>query len=238
MLSKLLKKPLLKRWGKIALLTGLFFIAFFFINQRYRIKQIEIQLNERGTIFGLDDYKNQLSFLLNEKNIFIQLEKKNPNLKITLVQVKYPDKLFVRAKNNQGIALLKTNQGYFTLGDTGTVIKKDKNLSLALPLINYYQQLDYLSYNPGEKIDFSDLIFCLNLTEAIQNLGFQINSIDIQGATMIVLNLSNHKKIIVNQEKNVPELKEELGIIVKQIRIRGTDFSQLDLRFNKPVIIF
>ncbi len=235
---KLLKKPLLKRWSKIFLLAALFFITLIFINQRYRIKNIEIQLDEQKSLLGLNDYQNKFSFLLNEKKIAQELGKKNPDLEIIFVRIQLPETLIVKVKKNPGVALLKSDLGYFSLDSNGLVVKKDKELSSSLPLINYYQKLDYLSYNPGERIDFTDLIFCLNLITAIEDLGFQINSIDIQGTTMIVLNLNKQKKILVNPEKSVSELQKELNTIIKQLKIRGTDFSQLDLRFNRPVIIF
>lgn len=238
MLFKLLKKPLFKRWSKIVLLTGIFLGIFFFVYQNYQIKNIAVQLDDQQTIIGLSDYKKRLSFLLDEKKIMQDLQRKNPDLIIVFTKINYPDALTVKIKKNPGVALLKNNQGYFTLGSSGIIIRKDKTLTSNLPLINYYQKLDYLSYHPGERIDFADLVFCLSFISAVQNLGLQINSIDIQGTTMLVLNLNNQKKIVVNPEKKVGQLQAELEAIIKQLKIRGTDFSQLDLRFNKPVIIF
>jgi cell division septal protein FtsQ len=238
MLFRLLKKTLIQPWLKISLLVVLFSGFFLGLNQSFRIKKIIVEQEAPYLIKGLKQYQNQISLLINKDKLYSNLTKNNPDLEIKNIKIDFPSTLIIKSHKKPAIAALKNNQGYFLLDKQGILLKKTKEKIITLPLIHYYQNLDYSSYNQGEKIDFHDLIFCLNLLNLIKNLGLDINSIDINSPTMIVLTLDQQKKITISEEKSISQLEEELKFIIKQLKIRGNDFSQLDLRFNKPIIIF
>jgi len=238
MLSKLLKNTFFKNLIKTVFAIGIFLAAGLFIQDHYQIKNINLQTRDPLLVLGIEKYRKQISFLLNEKQIKDELDKANPQLTINDVKISLPDTLNIKVEQNAGTALLKNDQGMFLLAGNGKIIKKEAKAITSLPNINYYQKFSHLAYSPGDKIDFADIIFSLNLIDIIQDFGYSIDSIDIQSPTMIVLNLNSRKKIVVNPEKKAADLKEELNIITKQLKIRGMSFSQLDLRFNKPVISF
>lgn len=236
--SKLSTKLFSRNFVKVFFLSLLILALLLFFQEIYHIKNIQIEADQNQNVLGWKKYKNQISLFLNSNQITKELEEKNPGLKIKQVKIALPNTLVINVIQNKGAADIKASRGLLTIDKNAKIIKKSENNESNLPVITYYQKFDYLTSEVGSKLDFNDLIFTLQILDAIENFGYQINSIDIQGPTMIVLNLSNQKKIVVSSQDSVSDLQNKLNVILKQLRIRGTDFSQLDLRFNKPVVIF
>jgi len=55
---------------------------------------------------------------------------------------------------------------------------------------------------------------------------------------MLVFKLDNGKKIIFSVKKDREEQDYLLETIIRQFKIQGKEFQEIDLRFNKPVIAF
>ncbi len=137
----------------------------------------------------------------------------------------------------QAAAYFKLNKGFAALDENGKIINKSENKILDLPVINYYQQFDFFQLNLGSRIDYKDLTTALFLVKKSHDINLKIDSIDINGLSMIVFNLKD-KKIYFTSQKSSEEQAYELETLIKQFKIEAKDFKTLDLRFDKPIVSF
>jgi len=131
--------------------------------------------------------------------------------------------------------IIKADNGFFLLSQSGKIIIKTKENNSGLPIINYYQNLYYYQYQPGEIIDYQDILVCLSFLKKVEDLGLKVDTIDIAGVYMVAFNLDK-KKIIFSLEKNRTIQAYQLETLIKQFQIEGKEFVSLDLRFDKPII--
>lgn len=237
LLKKLFKRSYINK-KKIFLLVFfiLIILILFFTNQFFLIRKIEVIGGDiKTSLLGLEDLKNKNILLINEKRIIDELIEKNPSLSKIVLTKKYPNKLVIEIRINQPLAVLEANQGFFFLDGNGKIIVKKKDNQTTLPLIKFYQNFYYFQHQAGEIIDYQEILTALYLLKTINDLGLKVDTIDIAGVHMVAFNLGN-KKIVFSLEKDRQVQEYQLVTIIKQFKIEGRDFINLDLRFDKPVI--
>ncbi|MBI4008910.1 FtsQ-type POTRA domain-containing protein [Candidatus Roizmanbacteria bacterium] len=191
----------------------------------------------------IDSFKKRNLLFLSTKNIEKIILAKNPNIKSVSVVKKYPQTLMLFLELSKSEAYLMLNTGLATLDENGKVLYKTKTKDQDLPLLNFYQKFDYSQINAGESLDYKEIITALFLLTKLKNLNQKVESIDINGLSMIVFNVkdfaSNRQiKLLFTTEKDKQKQAYELEIIIKQFKIEAREFKILDLRFDKPIITF
>lgn len=221
----------------IIIIIVISFLTIFNLNKIFLVKKIDIVSNsDNKNIRGID-IKNKNIFLISETELQNKIISENSFINAVDVKKVYPDKLIITINFNTPLAVLKVNVGYLILDNEGRIISKQKENNTQLPLINYYQQLNYYSLAAGDWISFKDIITCLKLLKISLDIGLKIDTIDINGLDMLLFNLSE-KKIYFTTKKEVQTQAYELETITHQFKIAGKDFVSLDLRFEKPIVVF
>lgn len=239
------QKRLLKKFFEI-FSTVLFFIGIagiiFYLLSFFKVKQM-IVVNPASTnktnsqINGLNLFKNKIIFFLNEKNVSESLIKRNPQLKNIKMTKNYPNTIIIYPTFLTIIAQLKTTDGFFLLTNNGRVIKKTKIKMENLTLINFYQAVNFYSYQSGDYIQYKEILISLKFLEKLKKLGLNnINTVDIKSFDVIVFNKEGKTEILISTQKNEEQLLYELESLVKKNKIMGRKIKKIDLRFNKPVI--
>jgi len=206
------------------------------VNHFFLIKKIQIVSSDNNIkILGLDYFENKNILLFNSEKAGQELIGKNPLIKSVLIFKKLPDSLVIKAEKDTPIVIIKADNGFFLLSQSGKIIIKTKENNSGLPIINYYQNLYYYQYQPGEIIDYQDILVCLSFLKKVEDLGLKVDTIDIAGVYMVAFNLDK-KKIIFSLEKNRTIQAYQLETLIKQFQIEGKEFVSLDLRFDKPII--
>lgn len=221
----------------IILIAGIFTLLYYSDNY-FKVKKIEVfgEMNSFD-LRGIESWNGKNIFLLQEDKMKQDLINANPLLKDVKVVKKYPDTLsFIVSKYDESVYLV-VDQGYFLLSDDGRILSKIKDKTKDLPVINYYQKLNYSSWQSGDFIQYKDIIMALHFLRKSSDLGLTINTIDIGGTNMIALQLKD-KKILFTSEKDQALEDYQLDRIIRQFKIEGKQFTVLDLRFDKPVIQF
>ncbi len=220
-----------------ALIT-LFFFLIYWIYDSFLIKEIEIEgLTEKRLIKGLELINNKNIFFIKEDEIAEKILNENPEFnKISLIKI-YPRKVKLIIKVDKPLAALQVNGGFLILSSQGRIIAKSKKNDEHLPVINYYQKLDYYAETVGDWIKFKDITAALDLLKYSFDFGLAIDIIDINGLDMIGFKLGT-REILFTTEKSVEVQKYELEKIMHQFKIEGKEFLKLDLRFDKPVVVF
>lgn len=223
-------------------LLALFFCAAGFLllylsDQYFRIKDIIVVTpSEKAKVNGLENLKNESLLLLSERKVEETLTKNNPTLKKIRVSKKYPDGLIISFQKDTSFIAIKTSSGFLYINSSGKILQKSKNNPDNLPILNYYQQLNYNSYSTADKIDLKDMLISLHFVTKARELSLPVLSIDIAGVDMIRLNLQNNSNLIFSTEKDTNLQDYQFEKLIKQFKIEGTNFETLDFRFDKPII--
>ena len=218
--------------------TIIFFMLLYLINSVLLVKTVVvIGSDSKVQLQGQEFFINKNILLLTGDEINTYLRKKNPTVESVKTEKKFPDRLIITMQTFKPIAMLEARGGYFFLGKDANIMKKQKENSLILPLIHLYQVPDYAAYSIGDLLDYSELKFCLFLLQKLKDMGMEIDTVDINSLSMIVLH-QRDKEIFFSTEKDQKVQIYQLEIILKQFRIEGKDFKKLDLRFDKPVVEF
>ncbi len=217
-------------------LTTIFFVILVFCYYYFSISSIEIVSDDKlSAIKGLENIKNNNIFLLTDAKIRATILTANPLIKNVEIEKVYPNRIKLTVETDKPLAAIKANQGFLFLDDKGKVIFKQKEIPKDLPLISYYQLLDYGSISSGDKIDLRDILTALHFLKKTSEIGINTISVDINGLDMIRLNLED-RSIIFTTEKDKNIQDYQLETIVRQFKVEGKNFETLDLRFDKPVI--
>jgi hypothetical protein len=112
----------------------------------------------------------------------------------------------------------------------------DSQLS-KLAYINYYQKLYDQEYSVGDEIDKLDLRYAVAFLSKIKSLHIDIETIDITSPNMIVL-INAQQRYLITIEKDIELQFQELKIVYERLLQKGEKYSQIDVRFEKPIITF
>lgn len=221
----------------ILILCALGFTILYFLDQYFMIRKIEIVSGSvKTSIRQLETLRQKNILLISEAEITNIISKNNPQLRVVVVEKKYPDQLIITIEPDISVAALRVNQGYLLLSQTGKILGKNRMNTNDLPQINFYQQLNYFAYVPGDQIDLQDLIIALHFNKRTRELGFSVLSIDIAGVDMIRLNLNDRRVLLFSTEKDLNLQDYQFERLIRQFKIEGQGFVSLDFRFDKPII--
>ncbi|MFH0979859.1 MAG: hypothetical protein V1803_02855 [Candidatus Roizmanbacteria bacterium] len=200
----------------------------------FSIKKIEIESDKKDFI-GIQELKKSNLIFVSEKEVKEIIIKKNPSVDKVEIEKKYPGTLVLKINIEKPIVNLITSQGYFHLSSQGEILSKSKTLDNKIPIINYYQKLNFQSYQAGDFLSFKDIKSTLYLIKEVNNLNIDIDNVDINGVNMILFKIGD-KKIIFSSEKDTELQLYQLQQIVRQFKVEGKQFKEIDLRFDKPVV--
>lgn len=219
-------------------MTLFLFILFVLLNSYFKVQRIYVITREKNIpLRGLHDFQNESLILLSKDFVEKNLLEKNPLLKGSLVEKKFPNELSVEIYTYRPIASFKVREGYFILSEDGKILAKTKNLDNNLSLIQYYQLFDYYYHQAGDILDYKDILKTIFFLKQLNDFGFVVERIDINSLSMIVFNLRG-TQIFFSSEKDSKKQLYEFENIIKRFNIEGKQFKSLDLRFDKPIVKF
>lgn len=217
-------------------ITG--FVFLFFGYSIFSVSSIEIYgLDKEMSLSGLETIKHQNIFLITQETIQKNIVETNPFIKKAELVKKYPNTLQIYINAEIPLVVVRSSdKGYLVLSETGKILYKKRSAVSFLPVIHYYQSLDYDALQAGDEISHKDIQTALHFAKQAADLDMNINSIDIEGFSMIALNIGE-KKILFTTEKDEAAQNYQLANIIKQFKIEGKQFVSLDLRFDKPIAV-
>lgn len=224
----------LKLFFSFLLICFFFFIILYLLNNLFSIKKIEI-VSDKKDFIGIQELKKSNLIFISEKEIKELIFKKNPSADKVGIEKKYPATLVLKINIEKPVVNLVTSQGYFYLSSQGEILSKSKTSDNKIPIINYYQKLNFQSYQSGDFLTFKDIKSTLYLIKEVSDLNINIDNVDINGVNMILFNLDD-KKIIFSSEKDTKLQVYQLQQIVRQFKVEGRQFKEIDLRYDKPVV--
>ncbi|MBI3366681.1 FtsQ-type POTRA domain-containing protein [Candidatus Roizmanbacteria bacterium] len=233
-----------KLWGiaknSVALLCisiitfGLMYVA----NGILQIRNITVLgYTDSVPIRGISSYAQKNLLLISSKNIEKTLLEENPHIRLVSVKKMFPNSLVITVEGQPFIAAFEMNDGYVYLSEKGKIIEKSKLKREGIPLIRYYQKMNYTSYNANDSIEYADILTALHFLKTMSDLALQTDTVDINGLDMLLFTVGE-KKLFFTTEKSKEIQDYELKQIIKQFKIERKEFTSLDLRFEKPIVRF
>lgn len=230
--------PRLKIYFLIISCAVAIFYTFVYVNSYFQLKIIQIEGEvPKKHLIGLERLKDKNLYFLSTELIKDTISINNPDVFVDEIIKVFPNKLILKLKLVEPIAQIKLNSGLAILSHEGKILGKIKQPQKNLPIINFYQKLDYYQLAPGNVLVYREVIITLILLKKTLDLDLIIESIDINGLNMIVFNL-REGKILLSAEKDKDRQIFELESLIGQFKIKAQDFKILDLRFDKPIVKF
>jgi len=236
----ILKIKLIGRILITLLISLLLFFLILKINAYFKIKEIIIiSPKKNASIFGLDDLKKGNFFILKAKKSQLENNLKSINSSIKTIEIEpiFPDKVKVIVDFYEPMAILIGVDINFYLSADSRILFKTKDAQEELTLINYYQKLPDFLYKTGDYLSFSDIKMAVELIDFFNQISFAVKKVDIKSDDMLIFNLGD-KEILLTDKKDKNWQKTQLKKIIKQFKIEGKEFKKIDLRFDKPVVVF
>ncbi len=214
--------------------------GYFFVKTYFKVQII--QVHEEGKshllhIRGIDAISDYNLILSSTSKLANFLKASNPTIKSIEIKKQLPNQITIILSFYRPFASLKGDRGYFIISSDGTILSTSKDPSSVLPQITYYQLLSMSEYKVGNKLDFDDIKSALTFLQSSLDLGLKTSKIEIIGYHMIAL-YADKEKIIFSQEKDINTQKYQFETIIKEFRAQNKSFKSLDVRFDKPVVVF
>jgi hypothetical protein len=166
--------------------------------------------------------------------------KNNPYVKAVKIEKEYPSSLHLKVTYYSPLALLKVKDGFFLLSDEAHILAKSREeiQGKKLPLMNYYQNIPFSTYQAGQQILFKDIQDSMYFLQNMKELKPEVISIDIAGFYMLGLYTRTGEKYFFSSDKEREKQLYQLEQTVHYFKVNGKKYKTLDLRFDKPVVTF
>ena len=186
---------------------------FFFFSLKYILSVKEIYISGTYHLEDIHTYDNAFLPTLNVNHIHRDLYQTNPSVKIRYVYKQYPNKLHIEVEESRPIMYIPVEGGYFTLNDAHRLVAKtlteEELLKTNLVKSTYYQRFSMDEFRIGDNLGKSDINVVIDFLLYSKKLDLKIQTVDITGPHMIVLN-SAERRYIMGVDDNV-------GIVFQQL---------------------
>lgn len=220
-------KKLLLFVSTTALIVGL---VIFLKSDFFSIKQIACQFN--GGVCPME-VRLELMSLFQGKNILAvstqaladQLQLKYPNFKSLKIEKKFPQALAVKIEKRSPQAVVQKGEEFFVVDDQGFVLGREP--IAGLPVILFAGSLDQ-----------PELVWTTNLLKKMETDSFEPKKTQIISAFNIEVVLAQELLVIFTSKKEIDFQLDSLHFIFSRAKIEGRKIKKIDLRFDKPVVIY
>lgn len=217
-------------------IVSVIFIALFF--NYFAVRTVIIESKNPRTVYGIDVFHGKNLPLLNSASVLKKLKTLNPEIQSIDLEKIYPNTIMLSVEFTQPVALIKTTDSFLPLSINGVVLKKSGPLaSYTVPEIIYYQPLSTHEYPEGAAVSFTDIQTTLKVVGGLKDLGIPIKRVEVRSFSMIVC-YTDKEEYVITAEKDAQEQLETLKLVIIKSKTTGEQFKSLDVRFQKPVIVY
>lgn len=196
-----------------------------------------IQIVGAPTLIGLDSLKGKQLYLISLDDIEKEILKKNPNIQSFTLHKDYPNTLRLRVYQSKPVGALVVSDGYFLMSDSAKIVIKQREVPIKLPLITIGQKLPFNSYGVGDTLTSQELTASAYFLGKFAENGIPIETVEIRGFDVVVCKGAEHTYIF-SASKNKTEQFSDFLTVYRQFFVEGKKFSSIDVRFEKPVVVF
>ena len=222
---------------KLSFVVVIFFatiILILFFSPLFKVKSVEVIGAQE--CLNSDELKKDKSLigqnlvLLSLANLNSEFITKYSCLEEVTAKKLYPSKLQIFVKSK--LAVVKIDNSNFSLTLDGLVVDSQK--SLAIPTIFLPTNINA---QKNQKITDAKIIFAINLIKALTKSDFVVASLRFVADTIVVYNREDAIAIF-SPQKDLNRQVDSLQKVAATAKIDATKIAKIDLRFDKPVIVY
>ncbi|TSC54489.1 MAG: Uncharacterized protein LiPW31_71 [Microgenomates group bacterium LiPW_31] len=235
----LLKSPM--RWKKLVkigvLILGVIVVVLVFRLDLLKVQQISCQINDTNCpgeiwtdLMALSLGKNIFSFPI--ESISLQIKNSYPQIDKIKIKKNLPSRVDFNLTSRQPQVAI-SGEKFHLVDFQGVVIEKSET-SGEYPLIFLEPEMNL---KVGEKFNQKEV---LETIEAI--VGLRLRLIEPKLAKIISFSsvdiwLKDDTQLIISLKKEISSQLDSLQLIYQRAKIEGKKLKQIDVRFDKPIII-
>lgn len=210
-----------------------------FVKTALIVKKIDCRFNQTACpgeiwmdLMSLTIGKNII--FLSTKNLVGQVEKTNPLLKEVKIKKNLPNHLFFELRKREPQAALKNpEKGFWIIDEEGFLLEKTNETELPVILVE-----QPINLNVGEKIVEKETVWAVNLLKGLKFRLLKPKTAKIVSPRQIEVELDDKPLVIFSSLKEADFQLDSLQLIFSRSKIEGRNLKQVDLRFDKPVVIY
>lgn len=215
------------------------FAISYLLDRSLVIKQITVTTNTADTpVYGLHQFTGWSMVTTSPESIEDAIRRANPHLESTWVTKQYPDQIQVTVIQRPVAAAIVSSEGWMLLADDATIMRKQRSdEEPSQPVIEYYQTVPHHQFQAGDRLDHHDIRIALTGTKMLADLGFETDTITIDSFDRVALITTDGAEIILSTEKSLDDQQHLLETLIGGLRRQESDFSSIDLRFDRPILV-
>lgn len=196
-----------------------------------------VELNGAQTLIGLDQFNNKPLFLINSNIASQDLLAKNPMFESIEISPQYPNKLIITVTGSKKVGILKVSHGFYEISSTGKVLTKVRAKEGKLPVILLQQLLPYESYAVGQTMSNQEVTFSAYLLGKFAENNIPIDTVEMQGFDVVLCKGAGRTYVFSASKDKVTQFSD-VAVIYRQFFVEGKKYNKIDVRFDKPVVVF
>ena len=210
-----------------------------FVKTALIVKKINCRLNQTACpgeiwmeLMSLAIGKNIVFFPT--KDLVSQIKESHPLLKEVKIKKSLPNHLSFELKKREPQAALKSprGEGFWIVDEEGFLLEKANEIELSVILVE-----QPINLNVGEKVE-KETVWTINLLKSLKFRLLMPKTARIVSPRQIEIELDDELLVIFSSLKEVNFQLDSLQLIFSRSKIEGRNLEQIDLRFDKPVVIY
>lgn len=178
----------------------------------------------------LEKIKGQNIFLVNEKELTTKIMMSEVKIGNVLVKKEFPEKILVNIKKREPLVAISAMDFFFLVDKEGLIFDKTK-IPSGLPIVD----LGLQSLEVGSRIEKgkSSVLLVFERLKGEE----EIKSGKISGSEFY-LELGGGTTVIFLLDSDLSGKSQALQMILNRFRIEGKRPTRIDLRFEKPIVVY
>lgn len=237
-------------WKKLLkILSFLLFlglIGFWLRSDFWQVEKVDCQFNQLNCNAEIDNKISELSLRKNliffpSRMVINKIKQDFPQVETVKIKKRYPHKILFELTSRKPVAALaielfpfSLTGVYYLVDQEGIMVKKmEENPNLPLVLVKNDPQLQ-----AGDKINQEEILKTIEIL-----IGMKFHLLEPKITRVISLReieiwLENEVLVLFNGEKDIDIQLDSLQFIYTRSKIEGKQIKKIDLRFDKPVVLY
>lgn len=231
--------PRLRSWFKIlGLLLIIAGVLFWLRSDFWQIKKVSCQINGShcseeiwAELMNLTGGKN--FFLLSSRRVIQTLKKNHPEFFQIELRKQAPDGLLFHVEVRKPVVALAAPEGFYWVDNEGIILGKGDD-SRSLPVVLLEKELNQ---EEGMKVDNELILAMIQILYEAQLRLLRPESTELVSERTIRLQLRDNLQVLFSAKGDLQKQLDSLQFIFERSKIEGDSLREVDLRFDKPVIV-
>jgi hypothetical protein len=216
-------------------------VIFFFRSDYFKINSLSCEkdglpCSEKERALFVDMLGANI-FLIESHKIIQSVKDNHPPIKQVTIEKKLINKVFVKLVERKELMGLTTNgKDWFIIDDEGFIFRQVYQQPKNLPLVYFENNAINLEIN--HYLDGEQKTSLLSIFRAMEDNFIFLGKVVVGPHETITLFLGEGAIASLSARKKITSQVDSLQFILRQSKIEGNMPSRIDLRFDKPVVVF